>query len=348
MIKQCIKNLSQYEVPQDASIVKLNQNESPIDIPQQLKDLVFEKLSDTSWNRYPDGSAEVLLRKIAHYTSFPHDGIMVANASNELIQTLIYATCDSGDSIVTITPGFSIYGRVAAVMNIRNIAVPLRGNFSFDVAGIIDASRNANLVIFASPNNPTGTAVSIEEIEILAESLDGMLAVDEAYFEFYKRSAQALINKYPNLVILRTFSKALRLAGARLGYMLGTPHTISLLRKARLPFSVGLFPQLAGEIMLDHAPMFLEVIDEIIKEREKMYGHLKSLNGIHPVESYANFILFSVENGDAKWLFRRLYDGGVLIRYFDDPLLRGVLRVTIGTPKENEQFMKTLREAMVR
>ena len=131
MIKQCIKNLSQYEVPQDASIVKLNQNESPIDIPQQLKDLVFEKLSDTSWNRYPDGSAEVLLRKIAHYTSFPHDGIMVANASNELIQTLIYATCDSGDTIVTITPGFSIYGRVAAVMNIRNIAVPLRGNFSF-------------------------------------------------------------------------------------------------------------------------------------------------------------------------------------------------------------------------
>ena len=345
-IKESILEIPEYKVPQSFDVVKLNQNESPLDVPDELKSFVLKKLAETPWHRYPDGAASGLIEKISGYTNFPKEGIMVANASNEVIQTLVYALCDSGDSIVTITPGFSVYGRVAQIMNIKNIEVPLCENYDFDVPKIIEAAQDAKLVVLASPNNPTATIISPEDIETIANSISGVLAIDEAYFEFYKTTMQELVHKYPNLVVIRTFSKALRFSSARLGYMLGSPDMIREMTKARLPFSIGIFQQVAGEILLDHMDVFQDVIDTVIGERQRVFGALKMLDGVRPVPSFTNFILMESTRLPALQLFEEMYKRGVLIRYFGGEVLGKMLRITIGTTEENDIMLDKLNEIL--
>jgi len=208
-VKQRIRAMSSYSVFQEIEGVKLNQNELPSDIPEKIKEEIFIRLKLTPWNRYPPNQPEILTTAIAMYTQFHNEGIMLGNSSNELIQTVIYSLCDSGDKILTVTPGFSIYHRVSSVMNIETIAVPLNTDFSFDVSAILRQSKKVKLIIIASPNNPTGTVIGLNDIQRLAEESGSLVVIDEAYYEFYGNSALQLLNQYKNLVVLRTFSKAL-------------------------------------------------------------------------------------------------------------------------------------------
>jgi len=218
-IKENIRVKKAYSIPQVFDGVKLNRNESPLDIPKDIKKEIFRRLDEFQWNRYPEDFPDSLLQRIAAYTNFPVKGIMAANCSNELIQTVIYACCDTGDQILSVTPTFSVYEAAASVMNIETLTVPLNADFSFDVPALIKKigeSKKLKAVILASPNNPTGTVLGIEEIEAIAKKTPGLLVMDEAYFEFYGESALSLIETYGNIVVLRTFSKALRSAGIRL------------------------------------------------------------------------------------------------------------------------------------
>ena len=338
-------NLEPYTVPQDFSKVKLNQNESPADIPADIKEEIFARLRQVSWNRYPWEEAPRLIEGISRYTDFPSSGIMAGNGSNELIQTLMYAVCDSGDRIVTVRPGFSVYKRVATVMNIRVTEVPLKENFSFDVEAMVEKARRANLVIFASPNNPTGTVLPVEEIERIARHTNGFVAVDEAYYEFHQKTAQRLINESENIVVLRTFSKALGLAGIRLGYLLGRKDLVKEIRKAKLPFSIGQFQQIAGEVILEKKKFIEENTERIIREKERLWTGMKKAQGICPVFSCANFILFRSESRSSKELYARLHKSGVIVRRFEDPSLKNMLRVTVGTQEENRFFLEKLNRA---
>ena len=255
-IKPNIAALREYVVEQDLGRIKLNQNESPGDLPRFLKDQILGQLESIDWNRYPPGDAHALISAVADYRNFPASGILVGNGSNEMIQTLVYSTCDTGHSIVTVKPGFSVYKRVADIMNIAVVEVPLDDDFNFDIDALVNAGQDARIMFLATPNNPTGTSLSVNRVKGIAESVPCIVAVDEAYFEFSEQTAQPLISELDNIIILRTFSKALRLAGFRLGYMLGPETLIKGLRKARLPFSVGFFQQIAGEIMLKHKSLF--------------------------------------------------------------------------------------------
>lgn len=343
-IKKAVLKLDCYSVPQDFSRVKLNQNESPVDTPMIIKEEIFKRLKDISWNRYPSADAESLVEKIAEYTDFPPHGIVVGNGSNELIQVLIYAVCDSDDRILVVQPGFSIYRRIASVMNIAVVEVPLGEDFGFDVEAIIEKGKKVRFVLLASPNNPTGTALKIEEIERIARNFAGIVAVDEAYYEFYKETAQELIDELNNIVILRTFSKVLRLAGIRLGYLLGRGEMARELLKARLPFSLGIFQQVAGEVILEKKRFIEENVEKIIRERERLFKELKKIRNIRPIPSCANFILFESKNLSGKDLYKTLFENGVVIRYFDIPRLKNMLRVTVGTPEENDIFLEKMRQ----
>ncbi|MBN1224991.1 MAG: histidinol-phosphate transaminase [Candidatus Aminicenantes bacterium] len=348
VIKPNIAGLGAYVVEQGPSRVKLNQNESSLDIPVLLKKQIFDRMASSSWNRYPPGDAGALIRAISGYTNHPESAIMVGNGSNELIQTLVYATCDKGDRVVIVKPGFSVYERVAEIMNIEVTEVPLLEDFGFDTEGLVRACRGAGILILSTPNNPTGTTLNPDEIRRIAERVSCLVAVDEAYYEFSGETVQSFVQEYDNIVVLRTFSKALRLANLRLGYLLGPKALIKELEKCRLPFSVGSFQQIAGEVVLENKGVFLDYAKLVIRERKRVFHELQQLKGITPTPSHANFILFETSSIGGREMYTTLLKKGVLIRYFDTPHLADKLRVTIGTPEENDTFLQVLREVLTR
>jgi len=347
-IRKSIQELKEYTVPQDKYEVKLNQNESPYDVPEDLKEEISKRIMDADWNRYPSRTAIPLVEALSGYTNFPAEGIVAANASNEILQGVFQTICDAGDKLIAISPGFAIYPYLSKIMDLNLIEVPLLEDFSFDVPAIIKEGRDAKMVILALPNNPTGTTISIEKIEEIAKNINGIFVVDEAYFEFSKKTAISLLDKYDNIIIIRTLSKAFGLAGLRLGYLLANTEIASAVQKAKLPFSVGIFGQIAGEILLKKNKYIFDVVKKILDEKEKIFFELKQIPSIEPVPSSTNFILFKTQNVPGKELFDEMYRRGVLLRFFNTPRLKNTLRVTIGKPEGNKIFLKTLKEVLTR
>ena len=342
-IKKSVLKLPTYEVPQKARI-KLNQNESPYDIPAEYKKEILNRLKKSSWNRYPSGNTEELKIALSDYTDYPSQGIIIGNGSNEMILATFLAICDKGDSITLISPGFAIYPYCAKILNLDITEIPLQNDFSFNTKALCKQAHKTKVMLFASPNNPTGTAIGISAIEEIIKINHCLVVVDEAYFEFYGLTAQKLLDKYRNLLILRTFSKAFGLAGVRLGYLIGNKEVVSQIEKAKLPFSVGIFQQVAAEFLLGHKRFVQSVVNKITEEREKIFKELNNMTGVKPTPSRANFILFGLKNHCALEVFQALYKKGILVRRFNHPDLNNMLRVTIGKPVENEVFLEVLRQ----
>ena len=341
-VKPAISRLPEYHVPQPSGIIKLNQNESPWDIPSDIKADICRRLSLLPWNRYPSDGAPALREKLSSYTGHPPEGILTGNGSNELIQTLITAFCRRQDRVLTVSPGFSVYGRVAESQNIRTEEVSLEESFRFDLHRISQASQQCRIAFLPSPNNPTGTWMTEEEIAGLAASSPTLFVIDEAYTEFSGSTARVLLSRFQNLVVLRTFSKAAGLAGFRLGYLLGTPEMVRDMKKAQLPFSVGAAQQAAGEVLLEHTDVIQERANSVVRERDRLQRELGQFPGIRPIPSRANFILFRTTRLPGKALFQRLFEKGVLVRQFESPQLRNYLRVTVGQSSENTIFLERL------
>jgi histidinol-phosphate aminotransferase len=345
-VKQSVLTLPEYSVPQDLSVIKMNQNESPYDIPLEIKTQILKRMKCAFWNRYPVARRSTLFDALSQYTGHPKDGIVIGNGSNEMIQTVFSAACNAGDRVVMVKPGFAIYPRVAVIQGLVCDEIPLLDDFSFDIQTILEHAQQAKLVIVASPNVPTGIALSTEDLEAIGRKTRGVFVVDEAYFEFCEDTAQALLGSLDNMVIIRTFSKAFSLAGARLGYLLTSPMLAQAIDKAKLPFSVGIFQHTAGEILLQNRGTIRETVKNITSEREKMFNALRSIPNVSPIPSQANFILMHINQKLAKDVFNDLYEKGVLIRCFNTPELKNMLRVTIGKPNENEKFMECMIEVM--
>jgi histidinol-phosphate aminotransferase len=345
-IRKSIRELKEYTVPQDKYEVKLNQNESPYDVPDDLKEEIIKKISDTDWNRYPSRTAIPLVRAISLYTNFPEEGIVAANASNEILQAVFQTICDAGDRVVAISPGFAIYPYLSKIMDLDLTEVPLLEDFSFDVKEIINKGKDSKMVVLALPNNPTGTTIPVERIEEIAKSINGIFVVDEAYFEFSGRTAISLLDKYDNIIIIRTLSKAFGLAGLRLGYLLTKKEFAGAIQKAKMPFSVGIFGQIAGEMLLKKNEYIKDIVKKIMDEKEKVFSELRGIPTIEPIPSYTNFILFKTQKMSGKDLFDEMYRRGVLLRFFDTPRLKNTLRITIGKPEENKIFLARLKEVL--
>lgn len=342
-IKNSVIQLPAYEVPQQARI-KLNQNESPYDIPEEYKIEILNRLKKISWNRYPAENPEDLKRQLSNYVDHPVEGIIIGNGSNELILASMLGTCDKGDRITVIRPGFAIYPYLAKILQLQIDEVPLNNNFRFDTKKLLKSVKNSKITFLATPNNPTGTTIDIDEIEEIVKIKKGIVVVDEAYYEFHGLTCQRLLSKYKNLLIVRTFSKAFGIAGIRLGYLLCNPDVAKHIAKAKPPFSVGIFQQVAGEYLLSKKRLVLDTVQKIVSEREVVFNQLNRISEIMPISSRANFILFGIKNYSSNGIFNRLYKMGVLVRKFNNPELKNMLRVTIGKPEENKEFIKILRE----
>ena len=334
----------------EATIVKLNQNESPYDLPPEVKEEVLREFARIPFNRYPDEFAERLVQAFAAYAGCDPDGVMVGNGSNDLVALLGLTLIERGTPVVLPRPTFFLYAKVALLHDGDLLEVPCREDFRFDTDALVEAAkeRRPALIVLATPNNPTGLAMTLDEIAAVADASEGFVAVDEAYLEFSEEgSALRLMDEYPNLILLRTFSKACGLAGLRLGFLIAHPDVLRELRKARMPFMIDSLASAAAHILLTAYP---DVIEErarrIRQDCIAITAALAAMEGVEVAPSQTNFVLFRTPQ-DAADLKGRLLEEGVLVRSMSGyPELQDYLRVNAGTDVENKAFMTALKRAL--
>ena len=282
-IKPRVRGMEPYTLAPHPYRIKLNQNESPFDLPPELKEEVLELARSRPWNRYPDFVPTELVAKLSAYTGVEEEGILVGNGSNELIQAVFLATVSRGSKVVTAVPTFRLYELLGTVLEADLRQVKLREDLSYDVEGIIrELEDDTALLVLASPNSPTGSALEVGEVERILQATPGLVVIDEAYHEFAGRTALPLLRSYDNLIILRTFSKALGLAGLRVGYLLTNPPLAREISKAKLPYNLNFFSMMAALRLLDETELLQRRVEYIVRQREEVFKGLQGLPGITP------------------------------------------------------------------
>ncbi len=352
-IRKDLAELSPYGAPQVRAEATLNTNENPfppsLDLAKAIASAVEE--ASLSLNRYPDRDAKELRADLAGYinalsaTTFGAESVWVANGSNEIIQSLFLAF---GESALGFTPSYSMHPLIAKVSGTSWFDGKRNPDFSFNLDAALSQikERRPRLTFLTTPNNPTGEAIPLSQIETLANvigSFGGLLVVDEAYAEFSEeKSAVTLISKNPHLIVIRTMSKAFAFAGARVGYLLADPHVIDAMFLVRLPYHLSSLTQSAARVAISFKDELLAGVTKLVQSRNKVSEELIGL-GLTVLPSSANFLLFTGFSQSAPQVWQKLLDHGVLIR---DVGLSGFLRVTIGNGAENAQFIAVLSEIL--
>lgn len=340
-----LRETSPYEAPQLDVLVRLNTNECPYRLPEEFADDLAEVVRSIRFHRYPDREAFALREGLSRHTGHPAEGVWAANGSNEVIEQLLLAYGGPGRKAVVFEPTYVLHGRLAWTAHTDVVPIPVEPPFALTQAHVNRAVEASPDVVFVcSPNNPTGNAQPVEVTEELAARSDALVIVDEAYVEFGGKSAAGLVADHPNLVVVRTFSKAFALAAARLGYCLATPDVVDDLRRVRLPYHLSALAQAAGTVALYHAEAAMAILDRIRRERDRIVEALSAMEGVHAYPSDANFVLFRPPR-PAGEVWQELLDRGVLVRDLSD-VVPGCLRVSAGTTDEVEAFLAALGEVL--
>ncbi|MCU0551023.1 MAG: histidinol-phosphate transaminase [Leptolyngbya sp. Prado105] len=327
----------------DHPLDRLDVNENPYDLPAELKQkLAWTWQNEIESNRYPDGGYLALKDAIAQYAgTFTAQNISVGNGSDELIRSILMCTCLNGEgSILVANPTFSMYGILAKTLGIPVVSVDRTKNFAIDLPAAQNAieTQSIRVVFVVHPNSPTGNALTQAEIEWLRNLPQNILVViDEAYFEFSQTTLAGELLDHANWVILRTFSKAFRLAAHRVGYAIAHPEMIAALEKMRLPFNLPSFSIAAARLALSERDLLLAVVAEILEQRAIVYEKLKQLPALQLWQSAANFI-YARSSQNLEELTETLRQQGTIIRHTG-----GGLRITIGTPDENTRMFDRLK-----
>jgi histidinol-phosphate aminotransferase len=335
LIKPSVRAQTAYTLSAPLARRKLNQNESPWDLPAELKQEVLAKAASAPWHRYPEFAPPELLRALAEQYGWTPDGVLVGNGSNELIQATLATTLEAGDVVVAPTPTFSLYRLLTGVLGGRYRPVALGPMFAYDVDGLIDAAvrERARVVVLNSPNNPTGSALPEGAVERVLEQTGALVVCDEAYQEFGGPTARPLLPEHPRLIVLRTFSKALGLAGLRFGLALAHPAVAREIGKGKLPYNVNVITLAAASAALRHQDVIADRVRRIVTERERLHQRLAALPALEVFPSAANFVLIRCRRHPAREVFRRLLDEhGILIRDVSGTSeLAQCLRISVGT-----------------
>ena len=351
-----IRDLKAYHVGEAKNLIKLDNMENPYSWDQSVMSEWVELLKGAPVNRYPDPEALSLQKALREAMSIPDDaGLILGNGSDELIQMICMALSVSQDkknaTILSLGPTFVMYKMLALFTNMEYNNVDLNEDFSLNVDAMLAAiEKTQPAVVFISyPNNPTGNLFDEQEVCQIIEASPGLVVIDEAYFAFAGDSFAKYLDRYENMMIMRTVSK-MGLAGLRLGYMMGNPRWIEEFNKVRLPFNINCLTQISVEFALKNRAMFDEQTDRLCVDREGLYAEMQKIDGIVCYPSKANFILFKpTKAGSANVLFESIKQAGILIRNLsaNGGLLTDCLRVTIGADFENAAFLKALQEIFV-
>jgi histidinol-phosphate aminotransferase len=350
-IRQDVQSMHAYAIQDSSGMVKLDAMENPFTLPPELQKQLGERLGALALNRYPGDRVNVLRAQLAKYADMPEGfDIMLGNGSDELI-TLISMACDvPGANFIAPVPGFVMYAMSAQLQGVAFQGVPLTANFELDEAAMLQAiaTHKPAVVYLAYPNNPTGTLWNAEVIEriVVAQGQEGGLVVmDEAYQPFASQSYMDRIAKHGHVLLMRTLSK-FGLAGVRIGYMVGPKALIAEIDKVRPPYNISVLNCECALFALEHASVFAAQAGQIRQEREKLSQSLAALPGVQVFPSQANMLL--VRMPDATKCFEGMKTKGILVKNVSKmhPLLNNCLRLTVGTPEENQQMLAALKESL--
>ncbi len=345
-----IRELKAYQVGDANNLLKMDNMENPYSWDQATIEQWLDCLKHTPINRYPDAEAQSLQKVLRKTMGVPNNaGLILGNGSDELIQMVCMALAKPGATVLAPTPTFVMYKMLAIISNMHYCGVSLKADFSLDVAAMLAAiDKTQPAVIFLSyPNNPTGNLFDEETICQLIEASPGVVVIDEAYFSFAGDSFVKYLDRYENMMIMRTVSK-MGLAGLRLGYMIGHVDWIKEFNKVRLPFNINSLTQVSAKFALDNRAMFDAQTQQLCESREALYAEMSQMKSIVCYPSKANFILFKPSAGSGDALFEMIKQSGILIRNLSagGGLLTNCLRVTIGTEQENAKFLTVLQECV--
>ena len=320
-------------------LTKLDTNENPYGTSLRVQEALA---SLDRYHIYPDPEQLTARQRVAKYTGAPMERIIIGNGSDELIDMILLATIDPGDEVIVPVPTFSYYQSRARLFGATVREVPRKPDFELDINAIEHATKPRTKLIFvASPNNPTGNLMTSQQLVRLVQT-GALVVVDEAYFEFSRKTLLPLSREFDNIVVLRTFSKWAGLAGLRVGYGIFPAALASEFWKVKPPFNVGVAGTRAIEAVLDDMDYLNGTVSRIRVERNRLYRSLRKLNFLNPYPSHGNFILCRVTRGDGHVIHHRLEQQGILIRKYDSPDLRDFLRISAGRPEDTDRLMAAL------
>jgi histidinol-phosphate aminotransferase len=346
-----LRALDGYHSPQVDVEVRLNTNESPYAPPPEFVSRWLDAMRDVQWNRYPDRAATDLREALASFLDQPAARLLCGNGSNEILQTLLLTYGGTGRTAMMFEPTYALHAQIARGTGTPVVAGERSADYSIDPEDATETIRRErpSVVFVCSPNNPTGTVESratVERLAAAAAEVGAVLVVDEAYGEFAQWSALELVSEDRPIVVVRTYSKVWSLAGVRLGFAVAPLWMIAELEKVLLPYNLSVPTQLAGTIALEFAAEMEARVATLVEERGRLFAALAATEAVEVCPSGANFLMFRVA-GDAHELWKRMLEHDVLVRDFSSwPRIEGCLRVTVGTPDENDAFLAALGEAL--
>jgi histidinol-phosphate aminotransferase len=344
-IKKSVRAIEAYHLKERQYRIKLNQNENPHDLPAWLKREILEEAATLNWNRYPHFDNDRLKSALAHYLDVAKERILLGNGSNELLQILTHAVLSEGRRLLIVQPTFTVYQQLARVAGAELIELDFAKDWSFPVDDIVDRIKKTHphLTILCAPNSPTGADLPEEALEEIVSAASGLVLADEAYHGFSGRDYIPLQKNHRNLIVTRTFSKAMGLAGLRIGYMLADPGLIVQINKGKLPYNLNIFSELVACKLIAHQDLVNSCAREIIGERQRVSRALAALEQVRVFPSASNFLMIETPL-PGKVLFEDVYSTGILIRDISGyhPRLTNALRISIGTTSENDALLDVM------
>ncbi|MFP4163107.1 MAG: histidinol-phosphate transaminase [Chitinispirillaceae bacterium] len=344
LISNDILALKGYHLKPEEPEIKLNQNENPEDWPLEVKKQAAQFCIERPWNRYPNFIPDKLKKGLADYVGVDASNIIVGNGSNEMLLVLLLSFLSKASAAVICSPTFTVYKLLAEGMGSRSVNVSLTKDLQYDLEAIQNAVQDnpKSLLIICSPNNPVGNVLTEEQLRSILDRHSGMCILDQAYVEFGGFDGIKLISQYPNLIVTRTFSKAMAGAGLRVGYMIGAKEVISEINKIKLPYNINFFTEHTASLILENRSRLSSSLAAIVEQREKLHSALKAFPFDNVYESKANFIL--LRYSQKQKLFDYLKEKGILIRDVSSyPLLENCLRISVGKNEENGKLLECLK-----
>ena len=347
-VRDDLKALEGYHSPQVQVNVRLNTNESPFPPPAEWSAAFAAEMAEVEWHRYPDRAATALREGIAALHGVRSDQVFAANGSNEVLQTLLLTYAGPGRTVATFEPTYQLHGHIARLTGATVAEGERASDFTLDLAEVrrVLAEAEPTVTFLCSPNNPTGLVEPEANVREVLAMVPGLLLVDEAYGQFAEWSALGLVDDDVPMAVSRTFSKTWSMAGSRLGYLVGPSWLVAELDKVVLPYHLDVAKQIAGRLALRFVDQMEDRVNTIVTERERLAAAMAAMP-VHVYPSGANFILFRPMAMVGRAVWQGLLDRSVLIRDCSGwPRLADCLRVTVGTPEENDLFLTALSEVL--
>jgi histidinol-phosphate aminotransferase len=341
LVRPSVRKLAAYHVDETRVRIKLDAMENPFPMPAVVRREIAKIAGSTPINLYPDPSGKELKKAISRFWNMKTEQMILGNGSDELIQAIILAF---GGPVLIPVPTFAMYDITSRALGQVVVTVPLDENFDLDADELLKMARTskAKVIFLACPNNPTGNRFSERAVKKILDTANAAVVIDEAYFSFSGTTFLPQLAKYPNMILLRTLSK-IGFAGLRIGVLVASKQIVDELNKIRLPYNINSMSQAVATAALKHRKVLEAQISLLISERKKLYNNLSRLEGVVAYQSETNFILFRTAV-DATTIHRKLKQAGILIKNMSKAgPLRNCLRVTIGTPEENREFLKNLK-----